>query len=103
MFKDLQKASPIDANNFGAGSVMTFQHNYLVIGLHDKAVQLFDLTSMRLIGDIVDIGDANFLTFDEVKRLCNQLECTTSDFDYDSVGVKKFNTKWNSEKTQIMD
>lgn len=90
MFRSKETKSPLNVNNFGAGSILKFEkHRYLLI-CERSTIRLVDLNTMELLPGQVLVQDPNHITYDEVDAICGLtgLCATRSDFDFISKGLK---------------
>ena len=90
MFRDT-KFTKIDPANFGAGSIVQDGNvNYLVAAC-GKSVALLDLQNFQMLGSWVSVADPNFLSQDEARQVCNQIEgATFSDHTLLTIGIKGY-------------
>lgn len=92
MFRDNSK-SPINLQNFGAGSTIHPYNGtmYLVVADDtDSAVYLVDLRTMSILQGRLKVEDVNHLTKEEAGALSEftKLNYTFSDFTFDPKGLK---------------
>ena len=92
-FRDKASKSKLSKSNYGAGSFLVGEcgQKWLLVSTADNCIKLLDLTTMELLDGHVKVDDVNWVTEDDMRKICQltNLNWTISDYDFDIKGLKE--------------